>query len=102
NFRRQNADQTITKDLSTSVSATYLMQTADDPAAFIIFRMKGWLTGAKEVLEKVQDPSVADTVNPSTYKFRVTIELETGDERFAFVNNLMWVGSACRRANEGG
>lgn len=63
--------------------------------------MKGWLTGAKEILEKVQDPSVADTVNPSTYKYRVSIELETGDERFAFVNNLMWVGTGCRRANEG-
>ncbi|KAI5305036.1 hypothetical protein KEM56_005462 [Ascosphaera pollenicola] len=92
--------QTVTKDLSTSVNANYIFQTTEEPPAFIIVRLKGWLTGAKETLEKVQDPSVADTVNPSTYKYRVSIELETGDERFAFVNNLMWIGTGCRRANE--
>lgn len=61
----------------------------------------GWRTGSKDVLEKIDDPAQADGVNPSSYKFRLNVELETGDERYAFVNTIMWVGSGCRRGAEG-
>lgn len=43
----------------------------------------------------------ADQVSPNSYKFRLHVELETGDERYAFVNTCMWVGSGCRRGAEG-
>lgn len=59
------------------------------------------MTGAKDVLEKLSDPSMADSVNPTTYKYRIHIALETGGERYAFVNTVMWVGSGCRRSSEG-
>jgi hypothetical protein len=61
----------------------------------------GWRTGPKELLEKMAaDPETADTTPPNQYKFRLNVELETGDERYAFLNTAQWVGSGCRRANE--
>ena len=83
------------------MTANYLLQTNDEPPAFICVKTFGWRTGAKDVLEKLQDPVAADTVNPNTYKFRINIELETGDERYTFLNTCMWVGSGCRRGTEG-
>lgn len=77
-----------------------MLQTADEPPAYIVVKTNGWLTGAKDVLEKLADPSVADTINPNTYKYRINLSMETGDERYAFVNTLMWVGSCCRRGHE--
>lgn len=91
----------MVKDLATQMSANYLLQTNDEPPAFITAKTSGWMTGSKDILEKLQDPAQADGANPSTYKFRLNIELETGDERYAFVNTLMWVGSGCRRGAEG-
>ncbi|KAJ5123065.1 hypothetical protein N7448_009162 [Penicillium atrosanguineum] len=92
--------QIVTKDSTTKLRANYLLQTADEPPAFIMVKTEGWLTGAKDVLEKVNDPSVADGINPSSYKYRVNLAMETGDERYTFLNTLMWVGSGCRRGQE--
>lgn len=77
------------------------MQTNDDPPAMIIVKTKGWWTGPKDIMEKMHnDPVEADTVPASQYKFRATIELETGDERYGFVTTGMWLGSGSRRTNE--
>ncbi|EZF32317.1 hypothetical protein H101_04099, partial [Trichophyton interdigitale H6] len=92
--------QVVVKELATSMKSSYLLQTSDEPPAFIMVKANGWMTGAKEVLEKVADPTVADSINPNTYKYRVNISMETGDERYAFVNTIMWVGSGCRRGSE--
>ncbi|KAJ5612241.1 hypothetical protein N7510_005435 [Penicillium lagena] len=92
--------QVVTKDATTNLRASYMLQTADEPPAFIIVRTEGWLTGAKDVLEKVNDPGMADGVNPSTYKYRINLSMETGDERYTFLNTLMWIGSGCRRGQE--
>ena len=90
----------MTKDATTNLRASYMLQTADEPPAFIIVRTDGWLTGAKDVLEKVNDSAMADSVNPSTYKYRINLSMETGDERYTFLNTLMWIGSGCRRGQE--
>ncbi|KAJ5092494.1 hypothetical protein NUU61_007364 [Penicillium alfredii] len=92
--------QIITKDATTNLRASYMLQTADEPPAFIIVRTEGWLTGAKDILEKVNDANMADSVNPGSYKYRVNLSMETGDERYTFLNTLMWVGSGCRRGHE--
>ncbi|EXJ86427.1 hypothetical protein A1O3_03378 [Capronia epimyces CBS 606.96] len=92
--------QLVVKDLATRIDADYLLQTNDDPPAYITARSKGWRTGAKEVLERLNDPSLADTLSANQYKFRISVELETGDERYAFLNTCLWMGSGCRRANE--
>ncbi|KAF9887966.1 hypothetical protein FE257_009488 [Aspergillus nanangensis] len=92
--------QIVTKESNTSLRATYMLQTADEPPAWIVVKTDGWLTGAKDVLDKVNDPGMADTVNPNTYKYRINLQMETGDERYAFLNTLMWIGSGCRRGQE--
>ncbi|KAJ5368058.1 uncharacterized protein N7496_007818 [Penicillium cataractarum] len=92
--------QIVTKDFTTNLRASYMLQTADEPPAYVIVRAEGWLTGAKDVLEKVNDPTMADGINPSSYKYRINLSMETGDERYTFLNTLMWVGSGCRRGQE--
>ncbi|KAJ5698985.1 hypothetical protein N7462_000990 [Penicillium macrosclerotiorum] len=92
--------QIVTKDSTTNLRASYMLQTADEPPAFIIVKAEGWLTGAKDVLEKVNDSAMADGVNPSSYKYRINLSMETGDERYTFLNTLMWIGSGCRRGQE--
>ncbi|KAJ5600499.1 hypothetical protein N7450_001566 [Penicillium hetheringtonii] len=92
--------QVVTKDSTTNIRANYLLQTADEPAAFIIIKAEGWLTGAKDVLEKVNDSQMADGINPGSYKYRLNLGMETGDERYTFLNTLMWIGSGCRRGQE--
>jgi hypothetical protein len=102
NYQPGGQDSQVTvKELATSISASYVLQTADEPAAYIIVRTSGWLTGAKDVLEKLGDANIADSINPSTYKYRINLTMETGDERYAFANTVMWVGSGCRRGHEG-
>ncbi|KIW75536.1 hypothetical protein Z517_10278 [Fonsecaea pedrosoi CBS 271.37] len=93
-------NQLVVKDLSARSDASYLLQTNDDPPAYITARSKGWRTGAKDILERLNDPTVADTIPANQYKFRITVELETGDERYAFLNTCLWVGSGTRRVGE--
>lgn len=88
------------KEMATSLSANYVLQSSDEPPAYIMVKAQGWLTGAKDVLEKLQDPNHADTINPTSYKYRLNLSMESGDERYAFVNTVMWVGSGCRRGHE--
>lgn len=91
----------MTKESTTNLRASYMLQTVDEPPAYLIVKTDGWLTGAKDVLDKVNDPNTVDAVNPNTYKYRVNLSMETGDERYAFVNTLMWIASGCRRGHEG-
>lgn len=61
----------------------------------------GWRTGSPEVLAKLADPEQADSIDPRSYKFRIFVELETGDERYADLLNCgMWVGSGMRKGAE--
>jgi len=92
--------QLVVKDLSARLDTNYLLQTSDEPPAFIAIKTEGWRTGPREVLEKLADPAHADSVNPNSYKFRLTAKMETGDDRYAWVNTAMWVGSGCRRGAE--
>lgn len=54
-------------------------------------------------MEKLFDPELANEAKPSDYVFRLSIKLETGDERYKDkVNTGLWVGSGARRGSEGG
>lgn len=64
-------------------------------------RTEGWRTGPPEVLERLLDPVEGDKVSPEEYRFRLTVKFETGDERYRWVNEGMWVGSGIRRGLEG-
>jgi hypothetical protein len=56
------------------------------------------MTGPPQVLANLLDQGKADKVEPTSYIFRLFIDLETGDERYREkVNCGMWVGSGMRR-----
>lgn len=63
--------------------------------------MDGWRVGPREVLEKLEDPTQIDEVDPKTYSFRVYIHMETGDARYLHLNTGMWIASGVRRGTEG-
>ncbi|CAG8954308.1 hypothetical protein HYFRA_00005929 [Hymenoscyphus fraxineus] len=83
------------------LDTNYLLQTYDNPPAYIAIKTQGWRTGSPEVLEALADPKRADSVDPNTYKFRLYVDMETGDERYADkVNSGMWVGAGMRKGTE--
>ena len=61
----------------------------------------GWRVGPRDVLEKLEDPSQADDVDPKTYSFRVYISMECGDQRYLHLNTGMWIASGLRKGTEG-
>lgn len=87
-------------DGAAHLEASYILQTADNPPAHIVVKTRGWRTGPPEVLARLLDPN-AGPVDPRSYKFRLFIELETGDERYTEkINHGMWVGSGMRTGTE--
>jgi Protein of unknown function (DUF3237) len=90
----------VVKDVASKVEVNYLLYTHDEPPAVIRIKTSGYKTSAKDILEKLQDSTQADSVNSNQYKFRLNVELDTGDERYNFVNTLMWIGSGCLRGGE--
>ena len=92
--------QLVAKDLSTKLTANYLLQTHDHPPAYITVLTDGWRCGPPEVLEKLNDPMQADSVDPKQYSFRLYIHMETGDQRYKHLNVGMWVASGMRRSTE--
>lgn len=88
--------------LYTNVDTNYLLQTSDQPPAYITVQTSGWRTGPRNVLEKLFDPVEADSVKADEYSFRVVIKLESGDQRYKEqLNSGIWVGSGARRGSEG-
>lgn len=83
------------------MDANFLLQTHDHPPAFISVRTDGWRVGPRETLEKLEDPALADEVDPKSYSFRLYVHMETGDPRYLHLNTGMWVGSGIRRGTEG-
>lgn len=93
--------QLMAPDMSTHLDATYLLQTHDHPPAYIAVKSEGWRVGPRDILEKLEDPAVADEVDPKSYSFRLFVHMETGDTRYLHLNTGMWVGSGVRRGTEG-
>ncbi|KAI1337198.1 hypothetical protein F5Y15DRAFT_163825 [Xylariaceae sp. FL0016] len=84
-----------------SMETAYLLKTYDEEPAYIEVRTRGFRTGPRDVLQALQDPVKADSVDPSTYKFRLFASMETGDARYVSkVNHGMWVGSGMRKGAE--
>lgn len=93
--------QLIIADGSAKLETNYILETNDSPPAHIVIKTHGWRTGPPEVLAQLADPELADKVDPNSYKFRLFIDMETGDERYRDrVNCGMWVGSGMRRGAE--
>jgi hypothetical protein len=83
------------------METNHIVETHDVPPAYIVVKSHGWRTGPPEVLAQLSDPSKANDVDPNSYKFRLFIEMETGDERYKEkINCGMWVGSGMRKGSE--
>lgn len=91
----------MTPSLATKLETNYLLKTNDSEPAYIVIKTSGWRTGPREVLEKLFDPEQANSVKPSEYSFRLYVNMETGDERYSFLNEGLWVGSGARLGAEG-
>ena len=86
--------QTIFADGLAELDTRYAMQTHD--GAVIDIRNFGFRHGSAEVLQAV---ARGETVDPKSYYMRTQARLETGDERYAWVNRTLFVGSGSRLAN---
>ncbi|MBD9399413.1 DUF3237 domain-containing protein [Pseudomonas sp. PDM11] len=73
------------------IDTRYLLQT--DDGALIYLQTKGFRHGPAEVLRKV---AKGEPVDPSQYYFRITMQFETSDPRYNWLNGMVGVGSAMR------
>lgn len=94
NGRIQNvgADwQTLFADGLAELDTRYAMET-DDGATIEIINY-GYRHGPKEVLDAV---ARGEPVDPASYYMRTHARLETGDERYSWVNRTLFVGVGAR------
>ncbi|KAI9697375.1 MAG: hypothetical protein M1836_004653 [Candelina mexicana] len=93
--------QLVIADLSTHLDATFLLQTSDSPPASIQVRTIGWRTGPAAILQQLANATQADSVDPRSYKFRLDVSFETGDERYkGLLDTGLWIGSGVKKGNE--
>ena len=52
------------------------------------------------MLALLNDPATADNVDPTLYKFRLYVSMNTGDTRYNHVNTTMWVASGIRKGSQ--
>ena len=84
-------------DLTDYLITSYLLQTNDEPPAFITLKSKGFRTGPPEILQQLTSPAAAANVDPNTYKSRLVITMKTGDERYKDkLNYGLWIGSGMK------
>ncbi len=89
--------QYVLPELAAKLDTRYLLKTSDTTPAYIQIKTDGWRTGPLDVLQALNDPVTADDVDPSLYKFRLFIGMNTGDVRYNHVNTTMWVASGMRK-----
>ncbi|MBX5452642.1 MAG: DUF3237 domain-containing protein [Acidobacteriia bacterium] len=70
------------------------LQTHDGAAIFLQYR--GVRSGPEAVLQRL---ARGETVDPSDYYFRTILLFETGDARYAWLNDLVGVGLGRREPN---
>lgn len=87
---------------NTALSDTrYMLVTDDAEPAHIMVKTEGWRTGPPAVLERLLDPIEGAKVECKEYRVRLFVKFETGDERYRWLNEAMWIGSATRSGFEG-
>jgi hypothetical protein len=84
--------QVIRADGVADLDARYTLETSD--GALIYVRNHGYRHGPADVLKKL---SLGEEVDPSLYYMRTTPLFETGDQRYAWLNRLICVGTGARK-----
>ncbi|MCA9967322.1 MAG: DUF3237 domain-containing protein [Anaerolineales bacterium] len=85
--------QTILPDGTAELVARYAFRT--DDGAVIEINNSGFRHGPPEVIAAL---ARGEEVEPSSYYMRTQARLETGDPRYAWVNNRLFIGSGSRQA----
>jgi Protein of unknown function (DUF3237) len=83
--------QVIRADGVAQLEARFSMQT--DDGALLYVRNFGFRHGSPEIIGRLFSGEIVD---PSTYYFRMTPLIETGDKRYDWLNSLIMVGSGMR------
>ena len=85
--------QVIRPDGVADLDARYTIRTAD--GALVYVRNRGYRHGPPEVIARL---ARGESVDSSLYYMRTTPRFETGDERYAWLNRIVCVGSGARLA----
>lgn len=83
--------QTIFANQSAELDTRYAIETHD--GAIIEIQNYGFRHGSKDILEAI---ARGEEVSPEHYYMRTHARLETGDERYDWVNNTLFLGVGAR------
>lgn len=83
--------QTVLASGAAELDARYLLRTDDGAPIELVDR--GFRHGPADIMARL---AAGDPVDPSDYYMRSSIRLETGDERYAWVNTTVFVGTGVR------
>lgn len=86
--------QVIQEDGVARLDTRYALKT--DDGALIYIQTRGFRYGPDDVIAQV---ARGETVDPNKYFFRIFIQFETGDARYAWLNRAMAIGAAMRLRN---
>lgn len=86
--------QTIYADGAAHLDTRYAVRTSDD--AIIEVVNIGTRRGPADVIARL---AAGEDVDPATYYMRTTARLETGDDRYSWVNHQLFVCSGVRKAS---
>lgn len=65
--------------------------------ATIYLQTTGTRTGKKEVLSKLGDDT---SIGPGEYRMRLNMKMETGDERYSWINQGVFIASSGRSGDQ--
>jgi hypothetical protein len=85
--------QVVTGDGLAIIDTRYLLRLSDGALAYL--QTQGFRHGPAEVIAEL---ALGREVDPALYYFRVTLRFETASTTFAWLNRIVAVGSAMRRA----
>jgi hypothetical protein len=83
--------QVVKKDGVAIIDTRYLLQT--DDGALIYLQTKGYRYGPPEIMAKL---AAGETVDPSLYYFRVTMQFETSSSKYDYLNRAIGIAIAMR------
>ncbi|RMJ28088.1 hypothetical protein PHISP_01028 [Aspergillus sp. HF37] len=86
----------VEEDHTTHVNTNYVVK-SDDGAYLYLRSTEGTRAGPPEVLQALME---GDGVDPSQYWFHLHVTIETGHEKYRWMNNRVVVGRATRARGE--
>lgn len=86
--------QWLAADGTAVIDTRYLLRT--DDGAPLIIATEGYRSGSPSVLARLQ---AGEPVAPHEYYFRVRVTFDTGDERYAWLRDHVFVASAVRESD---